>query len=149
MSKKRALVISIIFLGLFVPRQAWSLTVRDVASDLMCTCGCSLVLSECHMSCGLTWKEEIGKRILAGQSKEEIIAAYVKEFGREDALATPMQRLKGKIYQVGYLFLEEDMRTRMGISFMELLLFPGNFLLWGGVFWLWRRNVKIMKEQGE
>ena len=40
-----------------------ALTVAEVAEDLACPCQCPLILKDCNMSCGLTWKNEIGELI--------------------------------------------------------------------------------------
>lgn len=74
------------------------LTVNDVARELACPCECPLVLEDCNMSCGLGWKKEIGKKLKAGFSKEEIVTGFVAKHGHA-AKITPMQRIHGKFFQ--------------------------------------------------
>lgn len=90
----------LVFLGLVVmlPSTASSLTVGEVAEDLACPCTCPLILEDCNMSCGLSWKNEIGELIKKGKSKEEIMVYFISTYG-EDARLTPWQRIEGKTYQ--------------------------------------------------
>jgi len=80
------------------PSSALALTVNEVVVDLACPCECPLVLSDCNMSCGLKWKDDVGKLINKGMSKKEIIDYFVAKHG-EAARITPLQRIQGKIYQ--------------------------------------------------
>lgn len=86
---------AIFFLGL---RPALALTVNEVVRDLACPCICPLVLEDCNMTCGLDWKEEVGKKIKAGMSKQEIIDDFVSRYG-ESARLTTIQRIEGKMFQ--------------------------------------------------
>jgi len=74
------------------------LTVREVAKDLACPCQCPLILQDCNMSCGLRWKEEIGKKIAEGKNKAEITRYFIAKYG-EAARLTTLQKIQGKIYQ--------------------------------------------------
>ena len=86
---------TIFFLGL---RPAFALTVNEVVRDLACPCICPLVLEDCNMTCGLDWKEEVGEKIKAGMSKQEIIDDFVSRYG-ENARLTTIQRIEGKVFQ--------------------------------------------------
>ncbi len=80
------------------PISAQALTVNEVVVDLACPCECPLVLSDCNMSCGLKWKDDVGKLINKGMSKKEIIDYFVAKHG-EAARITTIQRIQGKIYE--------------------------------------------------
>ena len=51
-------------------RPAFALTVNEVVRDLACPCICPLVLEDCNMTCGLDWKEEVGKRKGQGEERQ-------------------------------------------------------------------------------
>ncbi len=82
----------------FYALPAYALTVQEVARDLACPCECPLVLEDCNMSCGLDWKNQIGEKIIEGESKEEIVGGFIKKYG-DACRITPMQRVHGKFYQ--------------------------------------------------
>lgn len=127
--KKRSTPLIILFCLLTLPVQAESvLTINEVARDLACPCTCPLILEDCNMSCGLDWKEEIGKMIADGKTKPEIMAYFHEKYG-EDAMLTPIQRLEGKLYQYtrGFGPLEWGLLWA-GIGFWLLLLFGGIFI---------------------
>ena len=84
--------------GLLAPFSASALTVGEVVKDLACPCVCPLILEDCNMSCGLEWKNEVGKLISEGKTKQEIIDYFVATYG-EDARLTPLQRVSGKVFQ--------------------------------------------------
>lgn len=69
-----------------------------MASELECPCECPLVLEDCNMSCGLSWKDEIGEKIKAGMTKDGIISDFVKRYG-DACRITPAKRIRGKFYQ--------------------------------------------------
>ncbi len=75
-----------------------ALTVAEVAEDLACPCQCPLILKDCNMSCGLTWKNEIGELINKGMTKQEIMDYFISTHG-DNARLTTRQKLEGKIYQ--------------------------------------------------
>jgi len=87
-------------------------TVMGVSHSLACPCECPMVLEDCHMSCGLSWKNGIGAQLKAGMDKGHIVGYFFKRFGKE-ALLTPAQRLTGKWYQV----------TRSGFPIKDMVLF--------------------------
>lgn len=73
-------------------------TVMDVAKDLACPCECPLILADCNMTCGLEWKDEIGRLISEGKTKGEIINYFIAKYG-EEARLTLLQKVHGKFYQ--------------------------------------------------
>ena len=50
------------------------------------------------MTCGLEWKNEIGRLIKTGMNKQEIMNYFIAQYG-EEARLTPRQKIDGKIYQ--------------------------------------------------
>jgi len=64
---------------------------QEVEESLTCQCGCGLTVHSCnHLQCpsGEPMKDEIRRRIGAGESKETILASFVTEFG-EKVLSSP------------------------------------------------------------
>ena len=86
---------TVLLLSLFLlagtPVMANSETVSDISSELICQCGCIMVLSNCdHVECVSreTMTTSIEQKIAAGQSKEQIIQSLVAQYG-EQVLASP------------------------------------------------------------
>jgi len=50
------------------------------------------------MSCGLKWKDEVGRKIAEGMNKQEITRYFIAKYG-ESARLTPLQKIQGKVYQ--------------------------------------------------
>ena len=94
-------------------------SVMGVSHSLACPCECPMVLEDCHMSCGLQWKNNIGDKLMAGMSKDEIMAYFFKRYGGE-AMLTPAQRMAGKWYQV----------SRGGYPMKDMILFGLVTLVW-------------------
>jgi len=110
------------------PSSARALTVNDVVVDLACPCECPLVLSDCNMSCGLKWKDDVGKLINKGMSKQEIIDYFVAKHG-EAARITPLQRIQGKIYQYTRSFGALDWALLWGgLAVWVTLMFFGIYM---------------------
>ena len=67
-------------------------TVHEVASELMCQCGCGLTVAACQESMACTVAaglvQQIQRQIDAGKSKEEIHEYFVSVYG-EQILALP------------------------------------------------------------
>jgi len=94
-------------------------SVMGVSHSLACPCECPMVLEDCHMSCGLQWKNNIGDKLMAGMTKDEIMAYFFKRYGGE-AMLTPAQRMGGKWYQV----------SRGGYPVKDMVLFGVVTLVW-------------------
>lgn len=77
---------------------AFALTVNEVVKDLACPCECPLVLEDCNMTCGLEWKNQVGEMINKGMSKQQIMDYFIGKYG-DEARITPVQRIRGKMYQ--------------------------------------------------
>ncbi len=105
--------------------QAGSNTVLGISHNLACPCECPMVLEDCHMSCGLEWKDMIGVKLQAGVTSEQVVEYFYKRYG-EEALLTIPQRLNGKWYQF----------TRGGFPVKEAVIFTAILFVWGGVVYL-------------
>lgn len=100
-------------------------TVMGISHNLACPCECPMVLEDCHMSCGMEWKDMIGQRLMAGANRDDIEGYFFKRFGKE-AMLTPLQRISGKWYQI----------TRGGYPLNDIILFTAILLVWSGVLHL-------------
>jgi cytochrome c-type biogenesis protein CcmH len=93
---KLRLPIVLLLIGIFpfTTASADTLTIDEVANELICQCGCSMVLSECnHAICESReeMKLSIGDQIDQGNSKEQIIQSFVDLYG-EQVLSSPSRR---------------------------------------------------------
>jgi cytochrome c-type biogenesis protein CcmH len=77
-------------IGVAGPAGAQDLSERDqVTARLICDCGCSnLTIKECTCGKADQVRAEVSARLAAGQTPEQIVAAYVNEYG-EQILAAP------------------------------------------------------------
>jgi len=90
MKKKFGLLLVIIFLAL-PAANTYAATVDDVASQLICQCGCTQVLSKCSEPVCTTREEMKGlirEKLDRGQTQQEIIQSFVAQYG-EKVLASP------------------------------------------------------------
>lgn len=123
----RLFVFTLLVVLLLGPRPAFALTVNEVVRDLACPCICPLVLEDCNMTCGLDWKEEVGQKIKAGMSKQEIIDDFVARYG-ESARLTPMQRIEGKLFQYTRSFGTLEWAVLWGgVAIWLVVLFGGMY----------------------
>jgi len=56
---------------------------KDVSDELICQCGCSLVLSQCgHVNCpsAIPMRKKIEEMVIAGQPKDSILAYFMNEY---------------------------------------------------------------------
>lgn len=98
MSAKRK-TYGILFIGIFavffIATAAFPATVGDIAQELTCTCGCNMLVSACEatMECSAAAdiKKQISARLEKGQSKDQIIASFVSQYG-ERILSAPTKR---------------------------------------------------------
>ena len=113
-----------------------SLTVEEVADELICQCGCGMVLSECsHAVCSSrdAMTASIEAQIAQGRSKGEIVQSFVDYYG-ERVLSSP---------------------TKQGFNLM-LWITPFAALLMGGAVvwftlkkWVRRGQYTFEAEEGE
>ena len=77
--------------GAWAEEPAGQPQVGEVSYQLICQCGCNMVLSECnHQSCpfAIPERKAIAERLRQGETPEAIIASYVEAYGRK-ILAQP------------------------------------------------------------
>ena len=94
MGLKKFAIILLVFLLLASPVRADSATVSAISKQLICQCGCTLVLANCtHSECMSrdTMTTLIEQKLAQGQSEEQIIQSFVDQYG-EQVLASPPKR---------------------------------------------------------
>ncbi len=92
--KVRLSIILLIAILSFSPSQANAATASDISKQLICQCGCTLVLANCtHEECMSrdTMTTLIEQKLAQGQSEAEIIQFFVAQYG-EQVLASPPKR---------------------------------------------------------
>ncbi len=91
---KKVGITLLLFLLFVSPVRADSATVSDISDQLICQCGCTLILSNCtHTECGSreAMTTLIEQKLTQGQSEEEIMQFFVAQYG-EQVLASPPKR---------------------------------------------------------
>ena len=94
MGLKKLAIILLLFFLFASPVRAESATVSDISDQLICQCGCTLVLNNCtHTECMVRdiMTTVIGEKLAQGQSEAEIIQFFVAQYG-EQVLASPPKR---------------------------------------------------------
>ncbi|MFQ6122002.1 MAG: cytochrome c-type biogenesis protein CcmH [Dehalococcoidales bacterium] len=89
-------IILLIIIALFspFPARANGATVSDISKQLICQCGCTMVLLNCsHAECASreAMTTLIEQKLAQGQSGEGIIQFFVAQYG-EQVLASPPKR---------------------------------------------------------
>ncbi|MDP2730622.1 MAG: cytochrome c-type biogenesis protein CcmH [Dehalococcoidales bacterium] len=88
------LILLLAALLLLFPIQAMAATVDDVASQLICQCGCTALLTNCtHGECHVrdTMTTAIKQGLEQGKSPEQLVKIFVAQYG-EQVLASPPKR---------------------------------------------------------
>jgi cytochrome c-type biogenesis protein CcmH len=87
--------ISAIILGAFVwlltASPMYALSVSDVEGDLMCQCGCTMVMDVCQCGTAEQMRAQIQGFIDQGWDKGQILDYYVAQYG-ETALSAPVKK---------------------------------------------------------
>ncbi len=69
---------------------------RQLESELMCLCGCGAQLGSCPMQPNCAhWQEEqalLTKYLDQGMNHDQVIAAFVKQYGSQEVLAAPIDK---------------------------------------------------------
>ncbi|MFC1906523.1 cytochrome c-type biogenesis protein CcmH [Chloroflexota bacterium] len=76
------------------PVMAGSTTVSDVSKELVCQCGCTMILSNCsHAGCVPrdTMTALIGQKLAQGEPPDEIIQYFVTRYGEQVLVSPPKQ----------------------------------------------------------
>ncbi len=91
---KRLGIAFLIILLFASPARVNAATVSDISQQLICQCGCTLVLANCtHGECMSrdTMTTLIEQKLAQGQSEEQIIQSFVAQYG-EQVLASPPKK---------------------------------------------------------
>ncbi len=89
-----SIILPLVVLLFFFPARADDTTVSSISNQLICQCGCTLVLANCtHDGCMSrdTMTTLIKQKLAQGQSEEQIIQFFVAQYG-EQVLAEPPKR---------------------------------------------------------
>ena len=86
--KKKLVIIILSFFLVPSPSNAQTTSFSEVENNLMCTCGCSMVLTSCQCGTADKMRAKIKSMIAQGKSKDQILASYVNLFG-ETVLSAP------------------------------------------------------------
>ena len=84
-------------LGILIALLLWpdiaraEVTVDDVAKEIICQCGCTMIVSTCDCGTADTMRKEIREMLSQGKTKEQILAYYVEKYG-EVVLAAPTKQ---------------------------------------------------------
>ena len=70
---------------------AYALTSRDIERELMCQCGCTMVVDVCDCDQAVQIRALISEKIGQGQSKDQIINFFVAKYG-EKMLSSPPKK---------------------------------------------------------
>jgi len=94
LGKRLGFILLLSIMLLASPARADGITVSDISRQLICQCGCTMVLLNCsHAECGSreAMTALIKEKISQGQSEEEIIQFFVAQYG-ERVLAAPPKK---------------------------------------------------------
>ncbi|MBI2832463.1 MAG: cytochrome c-type biogenesis protein CcmH [Chloroflexi bacterium] len=67
------------------------LTSKDVTTELICQCGCTMVVDTCDCGTAADMTALVTQKISEGQSKEQILGYFVSQYG-EKVLAAPTKK---------------------------------------------------------
>ena len=91
--KLRLLVILMaLLLAIVVPTAAYAaVTSKEIEKELMCQCGCTMVVDVCDCDTANQIRAKIADLIGQGQDKNQIIASFVSQYG-EKMLSSPTKK---------------------------------------------------------
>ncbi len=89
--KPLAIATCTLLMVLALPAAGLALTSSEVESELMCTCGCSMVLNTCSCGTADQMRETISGMIREGRTKKQIINTFVLKSG-ESILSSPPRK---------------------------------------------------------
>jgi len=70
---------------------AYALSSKDIEKELMCQCGCTMVVNVCDCDTANQIRAKISELMDQGQGKDQIIAYFVGQYG-EKMLAAPTKK---------------------------------------------------------
>jgi len=91
MRARRAAPVILLLLLLLIAGVAHSTTLSEIEKQLMCQCGCGMVLASCQCSMAEEMRAEIQAKLDAGVPPDEIVQNFVAMYG-ETVLAAPTKR---------------------------------------------------------
>ncbi len=99
------LVTGLLFL---IPARAYAAAVNDVSRELICQCGCTLVLANC--SCEIpdgaaVMTASIEQQLAQGQSEKQIIQSFVAQYGSQVLVSPPNRGPSGATWSLILLAL--------------------------------------------
>jgi len=80
-----------IFFILAITANVAAVTLDDIQTDVMCTCGCGKVLENCDCGTAERMREEIKGMISKGMTKERIIKKLQNMYGKEVLVNPPKE----------------------------------------------------------
>ncbi len=86
---KRQLFFIIFFISII--GNAYAVTLNDIQTDVMCTCGCAKVLENCDCGTAERMRSEIKGMISQGMTKDEIIRELQNMYGKEVLVNPPKE----------------------------------------------------------
>lgn len=89
--KSLKFVVLLALTALLLPVSSLALTTSEMSGEIMCTCGCTMVLNTCSCGTADDMRSEIDSMIGQGKSKDEIINIFVSQYG-EKILSSPPRR---------------------------------------------------------
>lgn len=98
-SSKLAAAIMVLVI-ILVPAAGYSITTSEIEAELMCTCGCTMVLNTCKCGTSDQMRSSISGMIAKGMTKDEIIEWHVAKYS-ETVLAAPTRRGFNLIAYIG------------------------------------------------
>jgi cytochrome c-type biogenesis protein CcmH/NrfF len=63
-------------------------SVTDISKQLICSCGCGMVVNDCYCDLAKEWRTRIDGMLSEGLLRSDIISVFVDEYG-DGVLATP------------------------------------------------------------
>ncbi len=78
-------------MALMATRPAYALTSKDIQKELMCQCGCTMVVDVCDCDTANQIRAKIDELMGQGQNKSEIIGYFVGRYG-EKMLSSPPKK---------------------------------------------------------
>ncbi len=81
-------IVSLLFLIFFTGNLVGETTLSDIEKQLMCMCGCGMLLSTCQCSTAEEFRQEIQSKLVKGVPADQIIEGFVARYG-ETVLASP------------------------------------------------------------
>ena len=91
MRARRAVLMFFLLLLLLIAGVAHPTTLSDIEKQLMCQCGCTMVLASCQCGMAEEMRAEIQAKLDAGVPPAKIIQDFVAMYG-ETVLAAPTKR---------------------------------------------------------